>query len=173
MSQDHIHQGYRSVVSYKNMPTISVQARRKPPDCALPPLPNFRMYLKVLHGIWSVIVATSPAEPSISVADFPGMDSPPYQCETEIDSRALCYDPRGWWNNAPVLAKGIPTGSGRLYRPSRGLSSSGLPWGAGSLNAPLEIDSGQVMSSYIKLCESYVNLCRPFSVGLVDVLYGT
>lgn len=65
-----------------------------------------------------------------------------------MDSRDLCYDPRGWWRHAQALHAITSAASGRLHRPSRGLSSSGLPWGAGSLNEPLEgVNGGRISSA--------------------------
>lgn len=73
------------------------------------------------------------------VAPFRGMQSPPYWGEPHVDSRNLCFDPRGWWKHAPALKASARAGPGRLYRLPRGLAASGLPWGAGSLNEPLRI----------------------------------
>lgn len=65
------------------------------------------------------------------------MKLPPYFGDSYVDSRDLCYDPRGWWRHAPALFTAPPTGTGRLHRLARGISATGLPWGAGSLNEPL------------------------------------
>lgn len=64
-----------------------------------------------------------------------------------MDSRDLFYDPRGWWKHAHALKKTAPAGEGRLYRLSRGLSASGLPWGAGSLNEALGGGRGETRGS--------------------------
>lgn len=92
---------------------------------------------QVLHDTWSVIVTLRPETFAILVAPFEGMQLPPYRGDSCVDSRDLCYDPRGWWRHAPALITNPPTGPGRLHRLARGISATGLPWGAGSLNEPL------------------------------------
>lgn len=64
-----------------------------------------------------------------------------------MDSRDLFYDPRGWWKHTHALKKTAPAGEGRLHRLSRGLSASGLPWGAGSLNEALGGGRGETRES--------------------------
>lgn len=62
-----------------------------------------------------------------------------------MDSRDLFYDPRGWWKHAHAVKMNSTVGPspGRLHRLSRGLSASGLPWGAGSLNEALGNGRGE------------------------------
>lgn len=97
---------------------------------------------QVLDDTWSVVVSTCPEDFSVIVAPFEGMQSLTYKGEPHVDSRDLYYDPRGWWRHARVLTTNTPTGPCRLHRLPRGLSASGLPQGAGSLNAPLEDERG-------------------------------
>lgn len=93
--------------------------------------------VQVLHDAWSVIVTLHPETFSVLVAPFEGIQLPPYCGGSYVDSRDLCYDPRGWWRHAPALMTTAPTGTSRLHRLARGISATGLPWGAGSLNEPL------------------------------------
>lgn len=93
---------------------------------------------KVLQNVWSVIVSVHPETFSVLVAPFEGQQAQPYQGDSYIDSRDLFYDPRGWWRHALALVMNAPpAGSGRLHRLARGISATGLPRGAGSLNDPL------------------------------------
>lgn len=92
---------------------------------------------QVFDDTWSVIVTLRPETFAVLVARFEGMQLPPYRGDSCVDSRDLCYDPRGWWRHAPALITDLPKGRGRLHRLARGISSTGLPWGAGSLNEPL------------------------------------
>lgn len=104
------------------------------------------LLIQVLHDTWSVIVTLHPETFSVLVAPFKGIQLPPYGGDSCIDSRDLCYDPRGWWRHAPALiTTPPPTGTGRLHRVARGISATGLPRGAGSLNEPLlegNVDEG-------------------------------
>lgn len=118
--------------------SYTTQTLAEPP----PPPPPF--FIQVLHSTWSVIVATCPEDVSITVAPFHGVQSPPYWGEPHMDSRNLCFDPRGWWNHAPALKICARAEPGRLYRPPRGLAASGLPWGAGSLNEPLQMSGADL-----------------------------
>lgn len=104
-----------------------------------------------------MVVTVLPDVFSVIVAPFEGMHAPPYRGESHIDPRDLCYDPRGWWRHAPALITNAPVsvGAGRLHRLARGLSTSGLPWGAGSLNEPLEEGGAGGLSSQIpRSCSS-------------------
>lgn len=117
---------------------------------------------QVLHDVWSVIVTVLPEVFSVIVAPFEGMHAPPYRGESQIDPRDLCYDPRGWWRHAPALITNVPVpvGAGRLYRLARGLSTSGLPWGAGSLNEPLEEGEERGLSQIPRSCSSLGGGCE-------------
>ena len=100
------------------------------PTANLPP--------QVLQSVWSVIVTVYPDMFSVLVAPFEGLHGQPYLGNSYVDSRDLFYDPRGWWRHAPALcANARAAGSGRLHRLARGISATGLPRGAGSLNEPL------------------------------------
>eukprot|EP00752_Nemacystus_decipiens_P002990 g2774.t1 len=93
--------------------------------------------VQVLHDTWSVIITVRPETFAVLLAPFEGIQLPPYRGDSCVDSRDLCYDPRGWWRHAPALITKPPTGPGRLHRLARGISATGLPWGAGSLNEHL------------------------------------
>lgn len=95
------------------------------------------MYSQVLPGTWSVIIAICQEGSFVVMTPFEGMQTPPHHGEPCIDSRDLWYDPRGWWRHAAAVTTSPSARPGRLYRLPRGLSASGLPWGAGSLNEPL------------------------------------
>ena len=100
---------------------------------------------QVLHDTWSVILHTDAEYSSVTVAPFQGVQTPPYNGDTRVDSRDLLYDPRGWWKHAHAVKMNSTVGPspGRLHRLSRGLSASGLPWGAGSLNEALGNTRGE------------------------------
>ncbi|CAM9964631.1 unnamed protein product, partial [Ectocarpus sp. 12 AP-2014] len=93
---------------------------------------------QVLRDTWSVIVTVDPEAFLVTVAPFEGIQTSDYRGEARIDSRDLYYDPRGWWSHVPAIAGNATAGPSRLHRQSRGLSASGLPRGAGSLNEALE-----------------------------------
>lgn len=112
-------------------------------DC--PRVPTHRASCRpsqVLCDTWSVIVTVDPEAFLVTVAPFEGMQASAYGGEARIDSRDLYYDPRGWWCHVPAIAGNASGGSSRLHRQSRGLSASGLPRGAGSLNEALEEGEG-------------------------------
>ncbi|CAM9627040.1 unnamed protein product, partial [Ectocarpus sp. 12 AP-2014] len=94
--------------------------------------------VQVLRDTWSVIVTVDPEAFLVTVAPFEGIQTSAYRGEARIDSRDLYYDPRGWWSHIPAIAGNATAGPSRLHRQSRGLSASGLPLGAGSLNEALE-----------------------------------
>lgn len=116
------------------------------PYCCLPytdfpsdrPTNHIHPSAQVLHDVWATIIVVNPHDSLIVVAPFDGIQAPPYRGQPRIDSRDLYYDPRGWWRHMPALANTTPVAPGRLHRLARGLSASGLSWGAGSLNKPLE-----------------------------------
>ncbi len=85
-----------------------------------------------------MIVSVHPEIFSVLVAPFEGQQAQPFWGDSYIDSRHLFYDPRGWWRHALALVMNTPpAGSGRLHRLARGISATGLPRGAGSLNESL------------------------------------
>ncbi|CAM9705167.1 unnamed protein product, partial [Laminaria digitata] len=92
---------------------------------------------QVLHDTWSVVLHTDAETFCVTVAPFQGVQTPPYNGNPRVDARDLFYDSRGWWKHAHALRANAPVGPGRLHRLSRGLSASGLPSGAGSLNEAL------------------------------------
>ena len=87
--------------------------------------------------MWSVILHADTETFCVTVASFQGVQTPPYNGDSRVDSRDLFYDSRGWWKHAHAVKTTAPVGPGRLHRLSRGLSASGLPWRAGSLNEAL------------------------------------
>lgn len=101
-----------------------------------------------------MIVTVDPEAFLVTVAPFEGIQTSAYRGEARIDSRDLYYDPRGWWSHVPVIAGNATAGPSRLHRLSRGLSVSGLPRGAGSLNEALEEGEGDEPSQILNGCPS-------------------
>lgn len=103
---------------------------------------------QILRDKWSVIVAACSVDTSITVAPVQGTQSPRHISWCHLDSRDLCYDPRGWWKHTHALKQQVNVSSAtsadqlRLYRPHKGISASGLPSGAGSLNASIHLVEG-------------------------------
>lgn len=109
-------------------------------------LPSSNPILQLLPNTWSVVVSVCPEGTSATITPLQEIKNLPNDvvlgsesgCH-RLDPSYLCYDPRGWWNYASAAGatSARASSSCRLYRPHRGLSTSGLRPDAGSLNVPL------------------------------------